>query len=152
MTESAACRRCGGDNPPGANFCSSCGAPLSDLVDQPTETLSLPVIGEEEAAAPPTAGFHVSRGPKAGSRYLLGLGTSTMGRHPRSTFFFDDVTVSRRHVEADYDGSRVVVRDVGSLNGTYVNREPVEGDVELVDGDILQIGKFKLVFFREDPM
>jgi hypothetical protein len=152
MAESVICRRCGSENLPEANFCSSCGAPLSDLVDQPTETLSLPVIGEDDAAGVPVAGFHVSRGPKAGSRYLLDIGTSTMGRHPRSTFFFDDVTVSRRHVEADYDGTRVVVRDVGSLNGTYVNQQSVEGDVELVDGDILQIGKFKLVFFREDPM
>ncbi len=152
MTEPVSCGRCGAANLADANFCSSCGAPLSDLVDQPTETLSLPVIGDDEPPTPPVAGFHVSRGPKAGSRYLLDLGTSTMGRHPRSTFFFDDVTVSRRHVEADYDGTRVVVRDVGSLNGTYVNQQPVEGDVELIDGDILQIGKFKLVFFREDPM
>lgn len=95
-------------------------------------------------------GFMVTRGPKAGSRYLLDQGVSTLGRHPQSTIFFDDVTVSRRHAEVEVTGARVVVRDSGSLNGTYVNQRQTDGDVELDDGDVVQIGKFKLVFFRGD--
>ena len=147
MSDEISCRRCGHANAMGANFCSSCGSPISDLIDEPTEMLQL---GEREAgaAAPAVVGFLVSRGPKAGSRYQLDPGVTSLGRHPDSTIFFDDITVSRRHAEATVDGSKVVVRDVGSLNGSYVNQQPLEGPVELAEGDVLQIGKFKLVFFH----
>jgi len=67
------------------------------------------------------------------------------GRHPESDIFLDDVTVSRRHAEILRSGNDYTVRDVGSLNGTYLNRERVE-DAPLRDGDELQIGSFKLVF------
>ncbi|MDN5933964.1 MAG: FHA domain-containing protein, partial [Pseudonocardia sp.] len=67
------------------------------------------------------------------------------GRHPDSDIFLDDVTVSRRHAEFRRDAGEFVVVDVGSLNGTYVNREPVDTAV-LADGDEVQIGKFRLVF------
>jgi len=80
----------------------------------------------------------VKRGPNAGSRFLLDRDTTSAGRHPDSDIFLDDVTVSRRHAE-------FVVIDVGSLNGTYVNREPVDQAV-LAGGDEVQIGKFRLVF------
>jgi len=147
MPDRLSCRRCGHDNLPSANFCSSCGATLSELVDEPTEMLA--VTNTEPAAAEPVVvGFLVSRGPKAGSRYQLDVGTTSLGRHPESTIFFDDVTVSRRHAEAEFDGQGVVVRDVGSLNGTYVNQKEVRSDVQLGDGDVLQIGKFKLMFFH----
>ena len=73
------------------------------------------------------------------------LDVVTMGRHPKSDIFLDDITVSRRHAEVRREGSRYWVRDVGSLNGTYVNRERAD-DRELLEGDELQIGKFKLVF------
>lgn len=142
-----ACSRCGQENIAGANFCSSCGANLSTLVDEPTEVLVMP---QADGAAPPdVVGFLVSRGPKAGSRYILDMGTTTLGRHPESTMFFDDITVSRRHAEIDFDGVHTVVRDVGSLNGSYVNQSPLEGDHPLEDGDVLQVGKFKLMFFHE---
>lgn len=142
------CRRCGHDNAEGANFCSSCGAPLGEMVDQPTEVLSVQdIVG---GTLQPVVGFLVSRGPKAGSRYELDPGMSTLGRHPDSTIFFDDITVSRRHAEVDFDGDRVVVRDVGSLNGSYVNKQSLEGPRELNDGDVLQVGKFKLMFFRDE--
>jgi pSer/pThr/pTyr-binding forkhead associated (FHA) protein len=87
----------------------------------------------------------VKRGQNAGSRFAITQPVTTAGRHPDSDIFLDDVTVSRRHVEivADHDGVRV--RDVGSLNGTYVNRERID-EAPLVNGDELQIGKFKLVF------
>ena len=70
------------------------------------------------------------------------------GRDPASDIFLDDVTVSRRHAEVVKRGNRYFVRDVGSLNGTYVNRQPIKGEVELFDGDQLQIGMFKLAFFH----
>jgi len=87
----------------------------------------------------------VKRGPNAGSRFLLDRDTTSAGRHPDSDIFLDDVTVSRRHAEFRRDGAEFVVVDVGSLNGTYVNREPVDSAV-LANGDEVQIGKFRLVF------
>lgn len=88
----------------------------------------------------------VKRGPNAGSRFLLDQETTSAGRHPESDIFLDDVTVSRRHAEfrRGSDG-RFEVVDVGSLNGTYVNREPRDSEV-LSTGDEVQIGKFRLVF------
>jgi pSer/pThr/pTyr-binding forkhead associated (FHA) protein len=87
----------------------------------------------------------VKRGPNAGSRFLLDRSTTSAGRHPDSDIFLDDVTVSRRHAEFRRDAGDFVVVDVGSLNGTYVNREPVDTAV-LANGDEVQIGKFRLVF------
>ncbi len=147
MSDEVRCRRCGHPNEMSSNFCSSCGSPISDLVDEPTEMLAIEDIegGDDRRDV---VGFLVSRGPKAGSRYQLDPGVTTMGRHPESTIFFDDITVSRRHAEAEFDGRRVQVRDVGSLNGTYVNQQPLDEPRELADGDVLQIGKFKLLFFR----
>ena len=69
----------------------------------------------------------------------------TAGRHPDSEIFLDDVTVSRRHAEFHRTGDTFTVGDVGSLNGTYVNREPVD-TASLSNGDEVQIGKFRLVF------
>jgi pSer/pThr/pTyr-binding forkhead associated (FHA) protein len=87
----------------------------------------------------------VKRGPNAGSRFLLDQPTTTAGRHPNSNIFLDDITVSRRHAEFRCVSGEFQVVDVGSLNGTYVNREPVDWAV-LANGDELQIGKFRLVF------
>jgi pSer/pThr/pTyr-binding forkhead associated (FHA) protein len=87
----------------------------------------------------------VKRGPNAGSRFLLDQATTSAGRHPDSDIFLDDVTVSRRHAEFRLETSEFQVVDVGSLNGTYVNREPVDSAV-LANGDEVQIGKFRLVF------
>lgn len=108
-----------------------------------------------EAPAPPIAGIDalpagsallvVRRGPNAGSRFLLDRSTTSAGRHPDSDIFLDDVTVSRRHAEFRREGGEFVVVDVGSLNGTYVNREPVDTAM-LANGDEVQIGKFRLVF------
>ncbi|GAA0245619.1 MULTISPECIES: oxoglutarate dehydrogenase inhibitor Odhl [Cryptosporangium] len=87
----------------------------------------------------------VRRGPNAGSRFLLDSDVTTAGRHPESDIFLDDVTVSRRHAEFRREAGVFVVRDVGSLNGTYVNRERVES-ATLANGDEVQVGKFRLVF------
>jgi hypothetical protein len=87
----------------------------------------------------------VRRGPNAGARFLLDHDVTTSGRHPDSDIFLDDVTVSRRHAEFHRGGNGFTVRDVGSLNGTYVNRERVES-ATLSNSDEVQIGKFRLVF------
>ncbi len=87
----------------------------------------------------------VKRGPNAGSRFLLDQDATSAGRHPSSDIFLDDVTVSRRHAEFRKHGEGYQVVDVGSLNGTYVNREPVDS-AALANGDEVQIGKFRLVY------
>ena len=89
--------------------------------------------------------FVVAKGPKSGARYALDEDVVTVGRHPKSSIFLDDITVSRRHAEVRRDGARYWVVDVGSLNGTYVNRVRVD-ERELVDGDEVQVGKYRLVF------
>lgn len=103
-----------------------------------------PVAGVESLPAG-SALLVVKRGPNAGSRFLLDQAMTSAGRHPDSDIFLDDVTVSRRHAEFRKEGAEFVVVDVGSLNGTYVNREPVDSAV-LANGDEVQIGKFRLVF------
>ena len=91
------------------------------------------------------------RGPNAGSRFRLDADLTTAGRHPDSDIFLDDVTVSRRHAEFYRQGNRFTVRDVGSLNGTYVNRERIE-EAELTGGDEVQIGKFRLLFLTSSDL
>jgi pSer/pThr/pTyr-binding forkhead associated (FHA) protein len=98
-----------------------------------------------DALAPGSALLVVKRGPNAGSRFLLDQDVTTAGRHPDSDIFLDDVTVSRRHVEFRRDGAGFTVHDVGSLNGTYVNRERIDS-ATLAGGDEVQIGKFRLVY------
>jgi pSer/pThr/pTyr-binding forkhead associated (FHA) protein len=112
------------------------GEPSDDPLADPATLASLP---------PDTALLVVRRGPNAGSRFLLDSELTTAGRHPESDIFLDDVTVSRRHAEFYRQGSRFTVRDVGSLNGTYVNRERID-EAELTGGDEVQVGKFRLMF------
>jgi pSer/pThr/pTyr-binding forkhead associated (FHA) protein len=84
-----------------------------------------------------------------GARITLAEAMTTVGRHPESDLFLDDITVSRRHAEIGYNAGRYQIRDVGSLNGTYVNRQRVD-EVWLEPGDEVQIGKFKLVFMARE--
>ncbi len=162
------CTQCGHANPDDARFCSNCGTPLTRSVPPPvmgepgdsTSTISLGAVdadegepGDElppdqsgvEALPPNTALLVVKRGPNAGSRFLLDSDSTTAGRHPESDIFLDDVTVSRRHAEFYRRGPQFSVRDVGSHNGTYVNRERID-EAGLSGGDEVQIGKFRLVF------
>ncbi|MGH3436120.1 MAG: glycogen accumulation regulator GarA [Sciscionella sp.] len=104
-----------------------------------------PPVAGVDALPSGSALLVVKRGPNAGSRFLLDQDTTSAGRHPDSDIFLDDVTVSRRHAEFRREGGEFVVIDVGSLNGTYVNREPVDQAV-LANSDEVQIGKFRLVF------
>lgn len=104
-----------------------------------------PVVPGVEGLPEGSALLVVKRGPNAGSRFLLDQPVTTSGRHPDSDIFLDDVTVSRRHAEFRMEGDKFEVVDVGSLNGTYVNREP-KNSAALSNGDEVQIGKFRLVF------
>jgi len=88
----------------------------------------------------------VERGPGSGSRFLLDTDSSLAGRHPDAAIFLDDVTVSRRHAEFTRSGTVFTVRDLGSLNGTYVGGGLVDSAV-LTDGADVQIGKFRLTFY-----
>ena len=87
----------------------------------------------------------VIRGPNAGSQFLLNQPITSAGRHPDSDIFLDDATVSRHHVEFRLEDGQILLVDLDSLNSTYVNHEPIETAV-LVDGDEIQIGKFRLLF------
>ncbi|WP_454294798.1 FHA domain-containing protein [Salana multivorans] len=98
-----------------------------------------------EALPPSSALLVVQDGPNTGARFLLDAPTTSAGRDTRAEIFLDDVTVSRRHAEFRRVGEDFEVRDVGSLNGTYVNRERIESAV-LSAGDEVQIGKYRLTF------
>jgi pSer/pThr/pTyr-binding forkhead associated (FHA) protein len=117
---------------------------LNEL-DPATTTGSETAVSGVEGLPAGSALLVVKRGPNAGSRFLLDQPRTSAGRHPDSDIFLDDVTVSRRHAEFRLETSEFQVVDVGSLNGTYVNREPVDSAV-LANGDEVQIGKFRLVF------
>ncbi|MGH2703274.1 MAG: FHA domain-containing protein [Actinomycetota bacterium] len=148
------CTNCGHKNPEGANFCSSCGSPLKEGKDDTTITF-MPGeleadLGEEVHVSPDEleggrAVLIVKRGPNAGSKFFIDSDGTSIGRHPESEIFLDDITVSRRHAEIRRRGETFSLHDVGSLNGTYSNRERVEV-TDLRSGDEIQIGKFKLVF------
>ncbi len=147
------CRRCGHDNEAGANFCSSCGASLG-TADQTTVTIAAieDRVELDEELAPVLAELPqgvgmvvVRRGPNAGSRYLLDRDQTTIGRHPESDIFLDDITVSRRHAVIERIPAGYNLSDAGSLNGTYVNHERVER-APLSHLDELQIGRFVLTY------
>jgi pSer/pThr/pTyr-binding forkhead associated (FHA) protein len=139
----------------GVNFCSSCGSVLVAATSDTTVTIQpveeLADLTDDDAAVtllelPRGVGMLVvKRGPNTGSRYVLESELTKAGRHPESDIFLDDITVSRRHAEFTTGEEGTTVRDVGSLNGTYVNRERID-DAVLASGDEVQIGKFKLLY------
>jgi pSer/pThr/pTyr-binding forkhead associated (FHA) protein len=168
------CSQCGSQNSDNARFCSQCGTPLApptepegeQVPDDATATITFGApakaadadertsLNAADAAAVDalpagSALLVVQRGPGAGSRYLLDTDLSTVGRHPESDIFLDDITVSRRHVEFRRENDTFRVHDVGSLNGTYLNGDRVD-DAELQNGDEVRIGKFRLIFFASD--
>ena len=146
------CAICGHANQPEARFCSSCGASLT-APEEPTLTLkAVEAAGEEDELAnyleglPPGIGLLVVRhGPDAGSSFRLEAEHTNVGRHPDSEIFLDDITVSRRHVILDRTPAGYVLRDVGSLNGTYVNRDRAD-EALLRHGDEIQVGRYRLSF------
>jgi pSer/pThr/pTyr-binding forkhead associated (FHA) protein len=157
------CTECGHQNPDGARFCANCGHRLApaERRDDQTSTLGLgaperdteaenTLSAADEAAVEAlpqgSALLVVQRGPSAGSRFLLDTDEVSAGRHPDSEIFLDDVTVSRRHAVFRRTSHGYLVADVGSLNGTYVNRDRID-EVLLSGGDEVQIGKFRLVYY-----
>lgn len=153
------CNRCGHRNPVGANFCSSCGSVLDTTVGRDERTITFhPADPGQDSILPdddivvdldelPAGGgvLVLLSGPDAGLRVPLGNKVVRAGRHPESEIFLDDITVSRRHVEFERTASGYDIVDVGSLNGTYLNRERIER-APLHNGDEMQIGKFRVVF------
>ncbi len=148
------CNNCGHRNPGSSNFCSSCGNALESIDDTTITFHPVDASGESsedellvtlDELPEGAAVLVVKRGPNAGSKFLLDRDTVGAGRHPESDIFLDDITVSRRHVDFVRSPHGFRVCDHESLNGTYVNRERVD-DVELENGDEVQIGKFKLVY------
>jgi pSer/pThr/pTyr-binding forkhead associated (FHA) protein len=117
-----------------------------DTAAESDVTLSKADQATVDALRAGTALLVVLRGPNTGARFLLDDDEVNSGRHPDSDIFLDDVTVSRKHAVFRREGDAFVVRDVGSLNGTYVNRERID-EVQLQTGDEVQIGKFRLVFY-----
>lgn len=151
------CARCGHINQDGARFCSSCGATLT--VDEET-TLTLQAVEAAEdvdelesylEGLPPGTGLLVARhGPNEGASYRLDQDVTTVGRHPDSDIFLDDITVSRRHVRISRADAGYRLEDVGSLNGTYVNRERVD-EARIDHGDEVQVGRYRLTFVFAAP-
>jgi len=126
------------------------GAPQqSDLEEKERAALDDDDAAAVDALPRGSALLVVQRGPGAGNRFLLDEDVVTAGRHPESEIFLDDITVSRRHVEFRRTADGFTVSDVGSLNGTYVNRDRIDEAV-LANGDEVQIGKFRLVYFAGD--
>ena len=136
------------------NYCSSCGAPLSAvstttaifIPDDPSLELKADELLQNVGDLATGAGVLIEKsGPDAGAQHFLTQNVVTVGRHPESDIFLDDITVSRRHAEFVNENGTYKVKDAGSLNGTYVNRERIE-ETSLRSGDEVQIGKFKLLF------
>jgi pSer/pThr/pTyr-binding forkhead associated (FHA) protein len=150
------CPACGKNNPEESVYCCKCGSYLA-VTPQGDTTITLSPVEadvetEEEIAVPDeelnagAAMLVVKRGPNAGTRFVLAKPVTTVGRHPESDMFLDDITVSRRHAEITSDNGSFRITDMGSLNGTYVNKLRVE-QADLSSGDEIQIGKFRLIFF-----
>lgn len=154
------CRACGHSNPDSSNFCSNCGERLVATGSDNTRVIAAvtedtghqPELSQEEIEAVHSlpkghALLIVERGPDAGARYLLDTDLVTVGRHPQSDIFLDDITVSRHHVNFRRTAEGMIVEDQNSLNGTYVNRTLVDGSALLRPGDEVQIGKYRMVYF-----
>jgi hypothetical protein len=149
------CRRCGEILNANANFCWSCGAPV--ITNSSPETVAVPVVGSVESLAatashdpsgPHGDALAIASGPAAGTHVELEKEVTTVGRHEESDILLDDVSVSRHHAVFTRTASgRITLRDLNSLNGTYVNGARVE-ETTLHSGDDVQIGKFKLVFWE----
>jgi pSer/pThr/pTyr-binding forkhead associated (FHA) protein len=117
------------------------------LIDADTEEMTTDDVEAVENLPAGSAMLLVQRGPDAGARFLLDTDVVTVGRHPDSDIFLDDISVSRRHATFTRGDNGYVVSDLGSLNGSYVNRDRIDNDVTLTGGDEVQIGKYRLIYF-----
>ena len=145
------CSHCGSGVSADARFCSSCGKPLAaaDLestgamtpVDDTVDTGGMAPVADGAAFAV----LVVQRGPGEGTAYPLVPPVVHIGRASDQEVFLDDITVSRRHAELRLEGTTWTLVDLGSLNGTYVNKQAVQ-ESQLVSGDEIQIGKYRFRF------
>ncbi|RJP31218.1 MAG: FHA domain-containing protein [Actinobacteria bacterium] len=152
------CTKCGHYNPESSIFCARCGLRFDqEDTSHSDSTVGLPAVeaeSEEEIEVslptePLEAGsalLVIRKGPDAGMSFTINRDVIVVGRHPESDIFLDDITVSRRHAEIRREGFTFNLLDTGSLNGTYLNRERIEAS-PLENGDEVQIGKFRLLFF-----
>ena len=155
MADEGFCSQCGHRNDAGDNFCSACGARLASVGEADDLTLTLHPLSPEgnrgdrdvvvhlDSESPPV--LIVERGSDAGLTFVLGVDETSAGRHPDCDVFLDDVTVSRKHAVIRHIDGGYVIRDEGSLNGTYVNNERITSQ-PLHSGDEVFIGKFRLLF------
>lgn len=146
------CPDCGFVNVAGARYCTKCGALLVAEPAAGTSTVSFEIdayadvaVNDEPGAAGSRAQLVIRMGGKSGDSFDLVGDRISVGRSPDADIFLDDVTVSRSHAVIVRRDDGLHIDDLGSLNGTYVNRRRIETH-RLVDGDDLQIGKFKLSF------
>jgi hypothetical protein len=148
------CGECGFQNPEASNYCSRCGARLQKAESgEQTMTFTPEEVSDDPSAA---LGDLAGKGPalvvragggRAGESFFPENERTLIGRSPECDVFLDDVTVSRRHAELVRDGETFTITDLGSLNGTFVNKKRIE-TAELEDDDELQIGKYRLTFLR----
>ena len=150
------CAECGFVNPEGANYCQKCGALVDHEAGDEAATATyrvgetgdfVPVDLDDVMDDGAAALVIRAGGGRAGESFAVAGERMTIGRRPDSSVFLDDITVSRKHAVFATEGQITTVRDAGSLNGTYVNRERIDEAV-LASGDEVQIGKFKLVYLR----
>ncbi len=148
------CPECGFQNPESANYCSKCGALLirDDAGGGHTTMTFAPEEVAQEEGAPleelPLEGTALvvrAGGGRQGETFPLEGDRIEIGRSPDADVFLDDVTVSRSHATLVRAENGYTIEDLGSLNGTYVNRRRVER-AKLEDGDEVQIGKYRLTF------
>jgi FHA domain/zinc-ribbon domain len=146
------CPECGFQNPEAANFCAKCGTKL--IKEDPVEsTLSYTPDEAEDESAPSLEEMGItgpalvvrSGGGRAGETFHPTGERTVIGRSPECEIFLDDVTVSRKHAVVEARDGAFYIEDLGSLNGTFLNRRRIESG-ELSDGDELQIGKYRLTF------
>jgi hypothetical protein len=150
------CPECGFQNPESANYCSKCGALLvkDEVGAETTQTYTPEEIADEEGpldeiAAEGPALVVRSGGGRAGEHFIPQGDRTTIGRSPDNDIFLDDVTVSRKHAVVLQSGGELRIEDLGSLNGTFVNRRRIDAATQLESGDEVQIGKYRLSFISK---
>jgi len=152
------CPECGFENAEGANYCQKCGAYLAatgpikagDTTEAYTvddTTGELKPVDLDRATAQGASLVIRSGGGRGGETFVLAADRNTIGRNPDAEVFLDDVTVSRNHAMLVRRPDGIYIDDLGSLNGTYVNKRRIESH-RLVDGDELQVGKYKLTYLE----
>jgi pSer/pThr/pTyr-binding forkhead associated (FHA) protein len=145
------CAECGFQNSEAANYCARCGAMLEREANEAETTLSYTPESLMDDAGPGVEGVDGpalvvrSGGGRSGEVFELQRQRTSVGRSPDCDIFLDDVTVSRSHAVIAQEGGRFTIEDLGSLNGTFLNRHRIER-AQLTDDDEVQIGKYRFVF------